>query len=165
MCVVTLEEIIEQCGTNTAGNKMLYLANMDDLLTVPAPDADTRTISTDIVMDTGDQFFAFGFTEDTCQHTENINDNDSAIGAITAFFGKDEDKKRHRFTTMIGGKFAVIITDENNVTKYIPNVRFRWDFDSGTDSENDRNGYTVRMSYKGEPAYIYEGTIPLTPGA
>lgn len=165
MCAVDLEEIQEQCGTNTAGNQFLYIANEDDLLNVPDPDAGTSTISSDVTCVSTKQFFPFGFTEDTCKHDETVNDNDALIATIVCFFGKDDETKRHKFFEMIGGKFAVIITDNNGLTKLCRNVRWRPNFSTGEDPENDKNGYTVTLSYKGASAKVYTGAVPLTPAA
>lgn len=165
MCVVELVAIEESCGNNTAGNTFLYLANEDDILNVPDPDAGTSTISTAITMKTGKQFFPFGFTEDRCRHNEATNDNDALIGTITTFFAKDDAVKRHQFFNMIGGKFAVIITDGNGETKVIRNARWRPEFDSGENPENDQNGYTATIRYKGQHAKMYTAAVPLTPAA
>lgn len=164
-CIEITVGIEEECGTNTAGNTYLAIAREVDVLSVPAPGVGTSTITTDIVMETGKQFFEFQFTEDGCVHDETVNENDALIGLITARFRKDDDAKRTTFFGLIGQKLAIIITDGNGLTKLCRNVKLRPAHNTGENSESDINQYTVTMRYSGAKALIYEGEIPLTPGA
>lgn len=158
MCTVTLSEVQELCGANVPGNTALYLANYDDIDVVPA--AVDSVISSDLTMAASAVFRRFNFTEDTCQHLEPVNDAGSVDGSITCFFHKDDAIKRNLFKNMINGKFSIIITDGNSLTKFIRKARFVADFDSGT-AAGDRNGYTARITYTSAAADVYEGAIPV----
>ena len=161
MCTVTMQEILEICGANVPGNTALYVTNYDDIASIPA--ATDKVITGDIVMVTGSPapvFLRFNFTEDTCQHTEQQNDAGSVDGLIQCRFDKDDAVKRNQFENMANGKFTVIITDGNELTKIVRKCRWKRNFDSGT-SGADVNGYDGQFVYTSKSADIYEGTIPV----
>lgn len=157
MCVVTLAAVVHDCGGNVPGNTILNVANLDDVLTIPA--ATNGVISSNIVMVATKVSYNFEFTEDTCQHTEPQNEAGSVDGQIVCRFDKDTATKRNLFRNMVNGKFALWITDGNGHTKFIKKAKFKRDFDSGT-AGADINGFTVTFTYTSEGAYSYTGVIP-----
>lgn len=165
MCTVTLAEIDKVCGPNIPGNILLYVANADELITVPAVDVGTHTVSTDVTFDTGGRWWPFVFDKKSCQHTEEEQENGQVLGTVTCFFSHDDDAKRKLFMDMTNGDFALCITDGNSLTKLVPSgVEFSRNFDSGLETA-DKNGYQVTFTYEGTPAYIYTGAISTTPAA
>ena len=157
MCTVTLADINELCGANVPGNISVYVANYDDLATVPS--ATAKVITGDITMVASATFKRFNFTEDTCQHTEEQNEGGSVDGILRMNFHKDDAIKRNQFEAMVNGKFSVIVTDGNGLTKLIRKCRWRRNYDSGT-SGADVNGYSCEFFYTAQAADVYEGVIP-----
>ncbi|MEL6625429.1 MAG: hypothetical protein AAFP83_17070 [Bacteroidota bacterium] len=162
MCVVDFSEVASKCGgSNTGGNKTLYIANDGDVVDLPTPDAGTSTISSDLTMETGKVFRKFTFTDDTCQHLENDNEGRNKTSSIVCRIDGDDPVKRHQFDEMYGGEYTVILTDGNDLTKIVQRCTFKSNFDSGT-TKADLNGYEVRFEYSGRGAFVYTGAIPTT---
>ena len=112
MCVVTLAQIAEACGANVPGAKRVHVINHAEVTTVPAADANTKTISTDLTLAATKFFSEFIFAKDGAQHTEESNLNGSVNGRLEMIFPKDDDPKRYMFEQMQGGgKFAVVYVD------------------------------------------------------
>lgn len=160
-CTVDLAVVNKVCGPNIPGNIELYVANSADVETVPAPDANTKTISTDITMAVGKFFHKWVFTKKTCQHKEDPAPNGQVIGFVEADFDHDDDAKRYLFEQMSTGEFDVIVVDGNSLPKLIRSSEFSRIYDSGI-SGQDKNGYKGRFDYEGLAANIYTGTIPET---
>lgn len=160
MCTVTLVDIHKYCGSNLPGLKAVYTANADEV-TIPAADANTRTISADITMSGSATFKKWSFAKLTSKHSEEqIVETGGVKGTVSMKFKGDDDTKRHMFTEMANGEFVVMIEDGNGVKKVIPSSEFERNYDTG-EGETDFHGYDARFVYSGEPAYIYTGSIPL----
>lgn len=165
MCTVTLQPVNELCGANVPGNRTLYVINDDEVLDYPARTADSATLSGDITTiddpaspGTPVSFNRFTFREETCQHTETQNASGGVDGSIVCRFDKDDDVKRHLFGQMPNGRYTILITDENGLTKARQKCRFTRNFDSGTAGE-DINSYEVTFTYVGQEADIYTGVV------
>ncbi|MEL6132585.1 MAG: hypothetical protein AAFR59_04385 [Bacteroidota bacterium] len=160
MCQVDFNDVASACGgSNTGGNKVLYVSNDADILDVPAPDVGTSKISADLVMVAGKVFRKFTFTKQSCQHTEADNEGRNKNSAIVCRIDKDDAAKRHQFEIMYGGEYTCILIDGNDLPKIAQSCTFKSNFDSGT-NETDVNGYEVRFEYTGKAAKVYTGAIP-----
>lgn len=157
-CNVTLSAIARHCGSNNGGNKALYIANEADVQIVPAPDANTATISTDLTMETGKVFMKLGFDKKSCTHTEDPGDNGQVTGSIVAEFSKDDGTKRHLFDEMRGGDYVVIVEDSNGMKKIARSCECSPAFASGT-AGGDKNAWTVTFTYDDGMALEYTGAI------
>lgn len=162
MCTVDLSAVAKVCGPNVPGNIELYVANSADVEAVPDPDANTKTISTDLTMVTGKYFYRYVFTKKTCQHKEDPAPNGQVIGFVEADFDHDDDAKRYLFEQMSTGEFDLIVVDGNELPKLVRAAEFQRTFDSGI-SGQDKNGYKARWDYEGLAANIYTGSIPEAP--
>ena len=168
MATIVVPAFVEDvvCGDNEAGVKTLHIIANDDLtFPLPAVDADSRTISTDVVLidNTVAGFEEWTYLESTGVHEENSNDNDNYDHLVELIIPKDSAIKRHVFTAMANGcsKFTLIYTDENGIQKLVDSLTFKRDYTTGRGgTANDRNQYTLRFTKTGAAAYIYTGTIP-----
>lgn len=152
------------CPDNEGGIQTLYLIAQDDHGTLPAVDADTWTISTDIPLTDAlvAGWVSWDFLEDSCSHTESIQDSGRAQHTLTFTLPKDTATKRYLMSTMSAGccKFSVGYTDNNGLTKVIPGMKLRHEYSTGLGGDNDdSNEYVVSLTKIGKPAYHYSGAF------
>lgn len=151
------------CGDNIPGVKTVHVIEMGGVVTpLPAPGAGTRTITTDVALSGLDPFASWTFIQENAVHTETPNDSGQYDTLLTLIFPKDDDVKRHNFNEMHNPccKYLVIYTDNNDVTKIIPDLNFRDSYTTGQGESTERNQYTAEFYKTGAKAYIYEGIIP-----
>lgn len=160
MCVVVLKGVAKRCGANIPGNVNLWVANMQDVDVIPDPDPGTRTISTDLTMAAAAVFKKYVFATGTARHTEPEDENHSTTGLLVARFDKDDAAKREEFYNMSRNAegFTFIVEDGNGERKLVPESELFGDFDSGAQGA-DKNAWTIRLQYTGDPAFIYTGAI------
>lgn len=159
-CTVDLEAIERHCGNNIPGGKKLYYANLSDVATVPAVDANTRTISTDLTMDVGAVWKPMAFAKGALNHKETGLGNGLFDGLVTCEFQKDDDTKRKNFQNINGHYVSLLVEDGNGVVKFVPEALCTPDFDSGSAGQ-DKNAWTAKFTYQDESAKIYTGAIAL----
>jgi len=152
------------CEDNDAGVRTLDIISDGGLVfPLPTADATTRIIGTDVVLTDAatEGFETLPFTEETCRHTENSNDNGNFDHIVEAIIPKDDAIKRNMFAKMGNKceKYTVVYTDENGLVKIIPSMIFTRDYDSGA-ATTDQNAYTVRFTKTGSAAFVYQGAIP-----
>ena len=159
MCIVALAPIAQICGANVPGAKRVHVINHAEVETVPAADANSKTISADLTLVATKFFNEFIFAKDGAEHTEESNTNGSVNGRLEMDFPKDDDTKRYMFEQMQGGgKFAVAYVDGNGLQKYIRECYFEWNYKTGR-SGDDVNGYIAAFTYTDVPAFIYTGAV------
>lgn len=167
MCVQVTEIDDIACGENEAGVETINIISDNDLtFPLPAVDADTHTISTDVVLVDAlvAGFVSWKFLEDNCKHDETSNDNGQYEHLIELKIPKDDAAKRTLFKKMNSRccRYTVIYTDKNGMSKLIPTMKFKDNFTTGNGGDNnDNNEYTVQFTKTGEKAYTYEGTVPV----
>lgn len=165
MSFVDVQDIPPQagCGNNTPGLQTLRVIEMSQLVTpLPAADAGTRTITTDFALVGAIGFAEWNFILQGSIHTETPTDNGLKEHSVKANFAKDDDLKRYQFNEMSNPccKYGALYTDQNGVTKFIPDLTFRNGYTTGEGDSNQRNEFNAEFFGTGHPAFIYEGIIP-----
>lgn len=151
-------------GGNEGGIKSIHIIAEDDHGDLPAVTVDTWTIGTDIplVDATNAGWVSWDVQEDTASHQEAIQDSGRAQHTLTFTLPKDTATKRYVLATMTGGccKFSIGYTDNNGMTKVIPGMKVRYEFNSGLGGDNDdASEFIVTASKIGKPAYHYTGAF------
>lgn len=164
---------LEDCDSNAPGLTNIYVARVADIVSIPAPDANTHTISADIVLASGKQFFEFSFTEGTGKHMEAPEgelDARSWSESLQLYIPKDRERVTYIANNMLGGKYIAVRRDNNGLIKVVGSLTNPLRLQDATLDTGaggaDKNGRQFELKmYPNAPhaAYEYTGAIPLTP--
>lgn len=163
-CLVVPAIVSDWCPDNEGGIQTLRVIASDDHGDIPAVDADTWTVSTDIPLTdaTNAGWVEWDVLEDSASHTESIQDSGRAQHTLSFTLPKDTATKRRIMAVMSSGccKFTFGYTDNNGMSKVIPNMKVRYEYNTGLGGDNDdSNEYVVTASKIGKPAYDYTGAF------
>ena len=165
-CVVVPNIDDQDCAQAEGGTTgRLEIIAMDDVDTIPDPDTESWTISSDVTLVDAAVagFSTWGFLEDTLIMNEEATDTGRVNLQIAGTIVGDSTTKRYILNKMNSGccKFLVGLTTNDGLTYLVPNVKFRRNFTTGLGGDNDdRVQYDVAISKIGQPAYLYTGTFP-----
>lgn len=172
-CCTGLATIEKACGGgNTPGLKTkIYVACVDEVATIPAVDASSLIVSTDITMraaDAGPPAIAAGtfkewsiskingtWTVEAVGEGENISYNVT----VNAFINKISASKSYILNSATGGEFIVIAEDKNGQKRLVGDIDDGCSIKVG-EQTNDANGYPVVIEWTvNHLPYFYTGSI------
>ena len=168
-------------GANMGGlTQTLYVAYHKDVVTWPTePDYDTvltieglATLTGDITMATGKNFFPIYITDDTGElEMESVGELDGKSWVMhLRFLNPGLQKKVLGFINAAKNDNLVFIVPDNNGNMFLLGDKTRAAVYAaspdgvGTGKETSaRPGVSMEFTYKTKNLYQFEGTIPLTP--
>jgi hypothetical protein len=165
---IPLTDIKGQTGPIPGGNVNLYLAEADEVATIP--DDTDGVISTDITLEAAATigFKKFEFAPGTCRLSHPSVGEDGAGSfdtLIDVIIDGDDGARLNLFEKMINGRFiAIVDAASNNIkvagTKRAPLICRQINYDSGADNP-DRNAFTFQFkSRQGHLSKQYTGVVP-----
>ena len=166
-------------GENMGGIKqVVYFAYHDDVETfptkpvAPATMEESAVLTGDIVMKTGKNMFAMYITDDTGEFViESVGQVDGkSFVEHLSFFHPGLQKSILAFINAAKNANLVFIVTDSDSQQYLMGDELRPAIyqgapdGAGTAKETaGRKGISMEFTYKTSNAFIYEGSIPLTP--
>jgi hypothetical protein len=169
-CLCTIEAIAAFCGgVNAPGlDRQLSITCEDQILAIPAPDADTHLIDGNITYRaaavgppavTAGKFYKWGFAKDGASYSSERDENGLWNTEVKIFIQKLEESKTHTLNGLTGDNLICIVPDRNGNARLIGNktngatVKVK-------ETTDPKNGYEVSIMWQSAYApYFYTGTI------
>lgn len=168
-CCGGLTAIAKFCEQYALGlSNVIHIAEACDLDTIPAPDAETHTISSDVVMDSGKVFYQWVLGDVDLEYTYasvGIVSNQSYQNTVTIFIPIQRDAIEHQLNSIINGEFVLEFGDKQGARRIVGNENSPMRIPEGGIQgviNGERNGTTVTFQNVSNTAYFYTGAIPLT---
>lgn len=165
-----LASIAKNCKINIKGiTPVIRIAEAGNV-TIPARDADSHTVSTDVTMETGSQFYEWAVADDdqiqfTSSSVGNIGDL-SYENVLTAFIPGSDDAKDMAMNEVLNGDYVVSFGQKDQQSKLMGNSFSPAHIQTIVYTNNGtQNGWLVTIMQRGESPLFYTGAIPLTPAA
>jgi hypothetical protein len=161
----TLATIAKACGAgNAKGLKgTLYIANKDDVATIPAAGAGTHLVSTNMTMESTKKFYKWEFSKidhDLQITSEGDQDANTFKSVLTFLVPKVTAANTYILgLSATGCEYIVIVEDKNG------NKRIIGDLVDGAilkvnEKVKDKNGYECTLEWESAlPPLFYTGTI------
>lgn len=173
-CCAGLATIEKECGGgNRPGLKnFFYIACIDEVVTIPAPDANTHLVSTDIAMraaDAGPPAITAGTFKKFAISKINSNLTVEPVGegenisykcTMSCFINKITSGKTYILNNTTGGEFIIIAKDANGEQLIIGELENGATVKAGMQT-NDANGYPVTIEWD-TPIHPYHYTGNVT---
>lgn len=170
-CCDALSAIARICEQHSLGiSQSMDIAEACDILTMPAVDADTNTISGDIVLKTGKQWFNWKIGGNAEYNFNSIGSagNQSFENVLTTFLPLVRDEISHLLNTVLNGEFIIRFSDVGGQYRLMGN-----EFSPAMINEGgvqgvvsgESNGTTITFGNKGLIAYNYTGAVSYDPAA
>lgn len=170
-CTVTLAEIpaLARCETNPEGNYTLLYIPADDVDTIPAADATTHTITTDITLKSQKRWYELPATRGSIGFNEKLEGESKSKGfkpVISAEVPKDRPIVEAQLNSMSHGDYIFAVKQANGQFKLCGSLDNPYEFEKIDLETKDKNFHYVEAKpqlknpYK---EYFYTGSLPLTP--
>ena len=168
--IADIEGIGATCETNAPGLVEAYWALLQDVSTIPAPDPDTNTISSDITMAATKTFFTVGFSRNKGEFRYDIQgeiDARSWFHEIELFLAKQRDSVVHQLFNVTNADLIFIVKDKNGQQWLLGDLENPMNLNTapGTTGKGgtDVNGTTAtwRVDTIPHTPYLYDGVVPL----
>lgn len=144
----------------------IYIAEAADLTSIPAKDADTNIVSTDVTMDSSKVFVAWHVAEEEAQLSINSVGTQGALSfetTLTVFVPGTHDQAEEFLNTGVNDEFVLVAPDRNGNLRLI-----------GTDyspafipadgvefiQSNEKEGLTITFKQRGQVPPIYTAAVP-----
>lgn len=167
-CCGGLEAIGKYCGQYALGlSNVIHLAEACDLESIPAPDADTHTISTDVVMDAGKVFYQWRIGETDVEFNATsvgVIGSQSFQNTLTVFLPISRDVLDFQINNIINGEFVIEFGDKQGARRIFGSDNSPVMISEGGVQEvinSERNGVTITFQNVSNTPYFYTGSIPL----
>lgn len=168
-CCGGLQAIGKYCGQYALGlSNVIHLAEACDLDSIPAPDAGTHTISSDVVMDVGKLFYQWRIGETDVEFNSQsvgVIGSQSFQNTLTIFLPISRDVLDYQLNLIINGEFVLEFGDKAGARRIIGNDNSPVMIPEGGVQEvinAERNGVTVTFQQVGPTPHFYTGSIPLS---
>lgn len=163
-----LEAVGKICGQHALGiSNTIEIIEAGDVTSVPAADAGTHTVSTDVTLDATKVWFQWriGDTEAEFNSTATgSKGNQSFQNVLTIFIPLSRDQISYLVNQILNGEFVIRFGDKNGGKRLL-----------GTDSAPamiaeggiqevitaEKNGHTITFENMGHTPYWYTGAAPL----
>lgn len=152
---------------NGLGNS-IEIIEAADVESIPAPDAGTHEITTDIVLDATKVFYQWliGDTDAEFNATpEGPKGNQTYRNTLTIFLPLTRKEVAVILNGMLNGEFVIRFGDKGGTKRLLGTDHSpAMIAEGGVQEVNnaERNGYTVTFENTGHMAYYYTGAAPLT---
>ena len=171
---MNIRKACDVAGNANGVRGTLSLSYVGDVLTVPAPDADTYDVTTDIVMEpdaggvgVAGVFYEWEFSEIGSTYSfepEGEEEDSYGTHVLTMFLPKMTSAKNLILDQAKGGKEFVAVFNDRNETPWLvgtDKVGATVTATPGTDV-NSRNGYNVVLRYRSaRNLYRYTGALAI----
>ena len=166
-CCTTLAAISRECGTGIRPGlaTTVYVVCKDEIDTIPADNGTSHTISDDITLATGKQFFAWDISQ---LNSSYICEPQGHVDAryykttIQFFIPALAPAKTFILGGITNGEFICLVSDAKSQVRLIGDTA-RGAYISAQEQTNDKNGYVVTIEWESnEPPFYYTGTIDVT---
>lgn len=156
------------CAQHALGlSSTIEIIEAGDITTVPAPDADTHTISTDITLDATKVWYQWKLGETNAEFTYTSigqKGNQTYRNVLTVFVPLQRDASETIINAMINGEFVIRFGDRNGAKRLFGNENSPAMIPEGGVQgvvSTEQNGVTITFEYIGITPYFYTGTAPL----
>lgn len=171
LCDCTLDDIARFCGEPNAPGlkKLLSIACLDEVTSIPDPVADSHKITANIVMRAAvsgspgvaaGKFHRWYFAAEDASYSCTKDDNGLYKTELKLFVEKLTDGKSYTFSGISGDNYLVLFEDLN-----AEGMRLVGDEENGVrvsvkEQTNPKNGYEVTITHSGRTIpYWYTGTV------
>lgn len=168
-CCGGLMAIAKFCEQYALGlSNVIHIAEACDLDTIPAPDAETHTISSDVVMDSGKVFYQWVLGDVDLEFnyaSVGIVGSQSFQNTVTVFIPIQRSVIEHQLNSIINGEFVLEFGDKEGARRLGGNENSPMRIPEGGIQgviNGERNGTTVTFQNVSATPYFYTGAIPLT---
>ena len=167
VCECTVGAIAAFCGGVNAPGLDLSLAItcQDELLSIPAPGADTHTISTNITYRaaappiTAGKFYQWFFSKQNSSYESERDENGLWKTTVKIFVPKLQAEKTYVFNGLTGENLVTVVPDKNGEKRVIGSLT-NGAMVSVKEVTNPKNGYEVTITWESAHApYYYTGTL------
>lgn len=165
-----LAAVEKVCAEHALGlSNTIEIIEAADLTSIPAPDASSHTVSSDIVVESGKQFYQWkvGPTDAEFNATSiGSKGNASFQNVLTIFLPLSRDEVSKVVNDILNGEFVIRFGDKSGAKRILGNENSPAMVPDGGIQEvitSERNGHTVTFENIGKTPYFYTGAIPLTP--
>jgi len=170
-CCDALAAIARLCEQHALGiSTSIDIIEACDIESMPAPDADTNTISGDIVVKTGKQWYNWkiGGNAEFNYNSVGSQGNQSFENILTPFLPLVRDAITHLLNQIVNGEFVIRFSDIGGEyrllgTEFSPAMVAEGGIQGVISAE--ANGTTITFNNKGLIAYTYTGAVSYTPAA
>jgi hypothetical protein len=160
------------CAQHALGiSSSIEIADAADLTSIPDPDVDSHTVSTDVVVESTKQFYQWKLGETTAEFNATSigqKGNQTFRNVLTVFLPLSRDEVSHVINSMINGEFIIRFGDRNGAKRLLGNGNSPAMIPEGGIQEvinGEQNGHTVTFENVGPTPYFYTGAVPLEPVA
>ena len=168
-CCDALAEIARLCEQHSLGiSTSIDIVEACDIESMPAPDADTNTISGDIVLKTGTQWYNWkiGGAAEYNYNSIGTKGNQSFENVLTTFIPLVRDAISHLLNTIVNGEFVIRFSDVGGTyrligTEFSPAMIAEGGVQGVISAET--NGTTLTFNNSGLIARNYTGAVAYTP--
>lgn len=165
--MIVLKNIKRKSGPNPGGATNLYLALAADVASIPAPDATTKSIDTDIVLKDAKKWAKFEFNPGKCKLSNPTVGEDGSKSfetLIDVTIAGDDAERLALFEEMINGQFIAIVDDASKNVKVAGTLRaplelIQANYDGGSDQPEGRGTIFQFKSRDGYLSKVYTGAI------
>ena len=168
-CCEGLDAIGKLCAVAALGiANAIDIIEACDLDSIPAPDADTHTVSTDIVVDTGKNWFQWKIGGEPEFNSTSIGTKGSQSfrNVLTTFIPGTRDQVEHQLNKIINGEFVIRFRDKNGLGRIFGDDNSPVMIAEGGMQaviSNETNGYTITFENIGRTPYFYTGAVSYDP--
>jgi len=167
-----LADIEKLCIQHGLGiSSTMEIIEAASLTSIPAPDASSHTISTDIVVDSGEEWYQWklGATEAEFTATSiGSKGNQSFRNVLTIFLPFSRDAIDYLLNQMLNGEFIIRFGDKNGNKRILGTENSPAMIAEGGVQEvinEERNGVTITFENVGHTPYFYTGAVSFDPAA
>jgi len=163
-----LAAISKICSQHALGiSSTIEIIEAGDLSTIPDPDADTHTISSDVTVDSTKQFYQWKLGETNAEFNATSvgqKGNQTFQNVLTVFLPLSRDEVDYVLNQMINGEFIIRFGDRNGEKRLLGNANSPAMIPEGGIQEvinSEQNGVTLTFENMGPTPYFYTGVAPL----
>lgn len=163
-----LAAIGKVCAQHALGiSSTIELIEAGDLSAIPAPDASSHTISTDVTVESTKMFYQWKLGETNAEFNATSigqKGNQTFRNVLTVFLPLSRDEVDYVLNAMINGEFIIRFGDRNGAKRLLGNANSPAMIPEGGIQEvvnAEQNGVTVTFENVGPTPYFYTGATPL----
>lgn len=170
-CCAAVDDIGKACAEHALGvSTTVEIIEACDLTSIPAATADTHTIATDAVVDTGKRWYQWkiGGTPEFTSVAQGTAGNQTFLNTLTVFLPLLRDEVDFLLNAMLNGEFVIRFGDIGGRkrllgTEHSPAMIA----EGGVNAviSNESNGVTITFTNRGKTPFYYTGAVSFTPAA
>ena len=168
-CCDALIAIAKVCAEHALGvAPHIDIIEACDILSIPAVDVSTHTISGDIVLDTGKQWYQWkiGGSAEFNYNSIGTSGNATLENILTTFLPLQRDQNEMTINAILNGEFVIRFSDINGASRILGTASSPVMIpDGGIQGviSAESNGTTVTFRNVGHTPYFYTGAVSYVP--